>query len=302
MFFDESTLRKLEQLSLVASRVRAGQMKGERRSTKRGTSIEFADYRNYVRGDDLRRVDWNIYARLERPFIKLFEEEEDLSVHVLLDASRSMNYPEGDSAQERNKFFFGLRLAAALGHIALGTGDRLTVTAFHGDAVGSAASPARLGPVRGRGNSFRLIKFLTDLNADGNTDLDRSLKDYVVAHNRAGLAFLITDLFSPSGYESGVTALQSKGYEVGIIHLLAPEEIEPPLAGDLRLIDIETGDPQDVSVDNSLRDIYKRRVQGWRDEIESYCLKRGVHYVPVTTNTKWDEIVLHNMRKMGVVK
>lgn len=298
MLFDETTLRKLEQLSLVASRVRAGQMKGERRSTKRGTSIEFADYRDYVRGDDLRRVDWNIYARLERPFIKLFEEEEDLSVHVLLDASRSMNYPEGDNAKERNKFFFGLRLAAALGHIALGTGDRLTVTAFHGDA----ASPARLGPLRGRGNSFRLIKFLTDLNADGNTDLDRSLKDYVVAHNRAGLAFLITDLFSPAGYEGGITALQSKGYEVGIIHLLAPEEVEPPLAGDLRLIDIETNDPQDVSVDNSLRDIYKRRVQGWRDEIERYCLKRGVHYIPVTTNTKWDEIVLHNMRKMGLVK
>lgn len=298
MLFDESTLRKLEQLSLVASRVRAGQMKGERRSTKRGTSIEFADYRDYVRGDDLRRVDWNIYARLERPFIKLFEEEEDLSVHVLLDASRSMNYPEGDNVKERNKFFYGLRLAAALGHIALGTGDRLTVTAFHG----GTASPARLGPVRGRGNSFRLIKFLTDLNADGNTDLDRSLKDYVVAHNRAGLAFLITDLFSPSGYGGGITALQSKGYEVGIIHLLAPEEVEPPLAGDLRLIDIETGDPQDVSVDNSLRDIYKRRVQGWRDEIEKYCLKRGVHYIPVTTNAKWDEIVLHNMRRMGLVK
>jgi len=298
VLFDETTLRKLEQLSLVASRVRAGQMKGERRSTKRGTSIEFADYRDYVRGDDLRRVDWNIYARLERPFIKLFEEEEDLSVHVLLDASRSMNYPEGENAKERNKFFFGLRLAAALGHIALGRGDRLTVTAFHG----GAASPARLGPVRGRGNSFRLIKFLTDLNADGNTDLDRSLKDYVIGHNRAGLAFLITDLFSPSGYESGIMALQSKGYEVGIIHLLAPEEVEPPLAGDLRLIDIETNDPQDVSVDNSLRDIYKRRVQGWRDEIESYCLKRGVHYIPVTTNTKWDEIVLHNMRRMGLVK
>ncbi|MBI5715171.1 MAG: DUF58 domain-containing protein, partial [Chloroflexi bacterium] len=122
MLFDESTLRKLEQLSLVASRVRAGQMKGERRSTKRGTSIEFADYRDYVRGDDLRRVDWNIYARLERPFIKLFEEEEDLSVHVLLDASRSMNYPDGENAKERNKFFYGLRLVAAFGHIALGTG------------------------------------------------------------------------------------------------------------------------------------------------------------------------------------
>ena len=148
-------------------------------------------------------------------------------------------------------------------------------------------------------------RFITNISLTQKADFifeffETPFDDFI--HNRAGLAFLITDLFSPSGYESGIMALQSKGYEVGIIHLLAPEEVEPPLAGDLRLIDIETGDPQDVSVDNSLRDIYKRRVQGWRDEIESYCLKRGVHYIPVTTNTKWDEIVLHNMRRMGIVK
>src|SRR4026207_2477449 len=97
--FDEKTLRKLERLTLVARRARAGRMKGERRSTKRGTSIEFADYRNYARGDDLRRVDWNVFARLDRPFIKLLEEEEDLAVHVLLDASRSMDY--GADAQHK---------------------------------------------------------------------------------------------------------------------------------------------------------------------------------------------------------
>src|ERR1041384_3882709 len=113
--FDEKTLRKLERLTLVANRVRAGVMKGERRSSKRGTSIEFADYRNYTRGDDLRRVDWNVFARLERPFIKLFEEEEDLAVHVLLDASRSMDY----GTETQHKFSYAQRLAAALGHIAL---------------------------------------------------------------------------------------------------------------------------------------------------------------------------------------
>ena len=85
--FDEAGLRKLDQLTLTASRVRAGVMKGERRSSRRGTSIEFADYREYTRGDDLRRIDWNVFARLDRPFIKLLEEEEDLAVHVLIDAS-----------------------------------------------------------------------------------------------------------------------------------------------------------------------------------------------------------------------
>ncbi len=304
MFFDESTLRKLDQLSLVASRVRAGQMKGERRSTKRGTSIEFADYRDYVRGDDLRRVDWNVYARLERPFIKLFEEEEDLSVHVLIDASRSMNWPDepanGDAAtaKERNKFQYALHLAAAIGHIALAAGDRLTIMAFSGDD----ARPARFGPARGRGNTFRLIKFLTELKPSGTTDLNGSLRDYAMASSRAGLGFLLTDLFSPAGYQPGLNALQSQGYEVSLLHVLAPEEIDPPLAGDLRLIDSETGDPQDVSIDGPLRDLYKRRVQGWRDEIETHCLKRGVNYVPVTTSTKWDEVVLYQMRRMGLVK
>lgn len=296
--FDEPTLRKLDQLSLVAARVRAGRMKGERRSTKRGVSIEFADYRDYARGDDLRRVDWNVYARLQRPFVKLFEEEEDLAVHVILDASRSMNWPEGDeAARERNKFQFAVRLAAALGHIAVAAGDRLTVTAFWG-----GAPPVRFGPVRGRGVTARLIKFLSALTTAGAVDLNQSLRDYALAADRPGLSFVLSDLFAPAGYQSGLSALQSGGHEVGLLHLLSPEEIDPPLAGDLRLIDSETGEPQEVSVDGSLRDLYRRRVQGWRGEIEAYCLKRGVHYVPINTDARWDQIVLHQMRKRGMVK
>ena len=137
--FDEQTLRKLDRLALVAAQVRAGQIKGERRSTKRGTSIEFADYRDYTRGDDLRRVDWNVYARLERPFIKLLEEEEDLAVHVLLDASRSMDY----GTDTQHKFHYAQRLAAALGHIALAAGDRLTLIVLQGEAPSAQFGPAR---------------------------------------------------------------------------------------------------------------------------------------------------------------
>lgn len=302
-FFDEGTLRKLDQLALVAARVRAGAMKGERRSTKRGTSLEFADYRDYVRGDDLRRVDWNVYARLERPFIKLFEEEEDLAVHVLVDASRSMNWPDdtagltAEVVQEHNKFQYSVRLAAALGHIALAAGDRLTVSPL--SPTGLAGD--RFGPSRGRGNTGRLLKFLAGVHADGATDLDSALRNYAIATDRAGLAFVVTDLFSAS-YQNGLSALQSKGHEVSLLHVLAPEEVDPPLAGDLQLIDVETGDPQDVSIDSSLRDLYRQRVQGWRGEIEAYCLKRGIHYIPVTTDTKWDQVVLYQMRKMGLVK
>src|SRR3990172_7923871 len=154
MLFDETTLRKLEQLSLVASRVRAGQMKGERRSTKRGTSIEFADYRDYVAGDDLRRLDWNVYARLERPFVKLFEEEEDLAVHVLVDISASMDWGEA----ETHKLRYALRMAGAIGAVALAAGDRLTVATMQ--ARGGAR---QFGPVRGQQHLVRLLAFLEAL-------------------------------------------------------------------------------------------------------------------------------------------
>ena len=291
--FDEKTLRKLDRLALVASQVRAGQIKGERRSTKRGTSIEFADYRDYTRGDDLRRVDWNVYARLERPFIKLLEEEEDLAVHLLLDASRSMDY----GAEEQHKFRYARRLAAALGYVALAAGDRLTLTVLRGDVVA-----AQFGPARGRGHTLRLLQFLDGLPAEGMTALDAALRTYALGAKRPGLAFVISDLFSPAGYRDGLGQLQGRGYEVSVFHLLAPDEMDPPLAGDLRLIDAETGDPQDVTLDGGLRDLYRKRVAAWRDEIEHYCLKRRVNYIPVTTDLAWDELVLYHLRRRGLIK
>src|SRR5687768_13037910 len=166
--FDEKTRRKMAQLTLVASRVRAGAMKGERRSIKRGTSIEFADYRNYVRGDDLRRLDWNVYARLERPFIKLLEEEEDLAVHLLVDGSASMDWPN-DEGEETNKLHYALLLAGALGHIGLASGDLVNVTLLR------STGNQHWGPFRGRQNTLRLLQFLDRGEAAGITDLNLAL-------------------------------------------------------------------------------------------------------------------------------
>src|SRR5215813_6531480 len=169
--FDETTRRKLEQLMLAGSRVRAGAIKGERRSTKRGTSIEFADYRNYAPGDDLRRLDWNIYARLDRPLTKVYEDEEDLAVHLILDTSASMDWPEqGDSAL--NKFTYARRLIAGLAYVSLVTNDRLMVTAVTGN------SEHHFGPVRGRAFSVALLGFVNQLKAEGVTDLSAALKNY----------------------------------------------------------------------------------------------------------------------------
>jgi uncharacterized protein (DUF58 family) len=293
MLFDETTLRKLDRLALVASQVRAGVLKGERRSTKRGTSIEFADYRNYTRGDDLRRVDWNVFARLERPFVKLLEEEEDLAVHVLVDASRSMDF----GVEAQHKFRYAQRLAAALGYLALAAGDRLTLATVQGETI-----VAQFGPARGRGQALRLLRFLEAQQPAGATTLDEALRQYALAARRPGLLFLISDLFSPAGFQAGLAQVQGRGYEVNLLHVLAPEELDPPLAGDLRLVDMETGTAQEVTLDGGLRDLYSRRMQAWRDETEAHCLKRRVTYIPVTTATAWDELVLYQLRQRGLIK
>jgi uncharacterized protein (DUF58 family) len=293
VIFDEATLRKLNTLSLVASQVRAGAIKGERRSTKRGASVEFADYRNYTPGDDLRRLDWNVYGRLDRPFIKLLEEEEDLAVHVLVDASRSMDWGDGPT----HKLGYALRLGAALGAVALGAGDRLTA------AVLNAEGPLHLfGPSRGSQQLLRLAAFLENTTPSGITDLNASLRDYALASRRPGLLFLISDLFAPTGFQEGLARLQARGYEVTVLHTLSPDELGPPLAGDLRLVDIETGHAQEVSLDSGLRDLYRRRIQSWQTEIQAYCLKRGIRYMRLSTTTPWDKVLLTEMRKAGVVR
>jgi uncharacterized protein (DUF58 family) len=299
--FDEATLHKLERLRLVANKVRAGAIKGERRSVKRGTSVEFADYRDYTRGDDLRRVDWNIYARLEKPFLKLFEEEEDLTVHLLVDASDSMDWPPPDAAVgsdgSLHKFSYALRLAGALAHIGLGTGDRVAVGLLSGSAL-----VERWGPARGRGQTLPLLAWLEDRRTGDTTDLNASLRDYALRGGRAGLTMLISDMLSPSGYVDGLSALQGRGHEVGLIHVLSPDEIDPPLAGDLRLIDSETDEGQDVTIDAAMRDLYLRRLLAWRDEIAATCSGRGVHYLAVETSTPWEQVVLFQLRRAGVVR
>ncbi len=293
MLFDETTLRKLNQLTLVASRIRAGGIQGDRRSTKRGSSVEFADYRNYTPGDDLRRLDWNIYARLDRPFIKLFEEEEDLSVTILLDGSRSMDWGEG----ELHKFNYALRLAAGLGAVALDAGDLLSVAFLQGRRVA-----AEYGPSRGQATLSRLFRFLDGLAAGGKTDLNSSLRQVALKPRRPGLVVLISDLLSPEGYEDGLRELLGRGNEAALVHVLAPDELDPPLAGDLQLVDVETGQEQDVSLDGSLRSLYRERARAWVHSIQADCRKRGMRYLELTTSQPWDQALLLDMRQARIVK
>ncbi|NDJ76754.1 MAG: DUF58 domain-containing protein [Chloroflexi bacterium] len=292
--FDEKTLRKLEQLTLIANKVRAGAIQGERRSSRRGNSIEFADYRNYVRGDDLRRVDWNIYARFERPFIKLLENEEDLAVHLLLDGSASMDWPRSGQ-RDLHKFLYGQRVMAGLAYMALGSGDHVSATIFRQDGT------VQWGPLRGRGHTMNLLLWLEKAYTRGHMDTNQAMQDYARRAPRAGLCIVITDLMSPEGYEDGLRALQGRGHEVTLIQILSPDEVAPEIAGDLQLIDVETGVPQEVTLDAEMRAIYMQRVEAWQAEISEYCTRRGIHYVSVQTSTPWEQLILTELRRLQVV-
>ncbi|MDM8521455.1 DUF58 domain-containing protein [Anaerolineales bacterium HSG6] len=294
--FDPTFMRRLEQLSLVIRRARVAHGQGEHRSRRRGSSVEFADYRDYTPGDDLRHLDWHIYARLERPFIKLFEAEEDLTVHLVLDSSGSMNWPPNDN--QHNKWNVARRLVAALGYIALISGDRLTVSYLHGNEA------HRWRSRRGRAHVHALLKYLEPLKADGPTELNEALYRLTIGSsgNRAGLLFLISDFFTTDGYERGLAALQSVGHEVNLLHLLSPDEIDPALVGDLRLHDVETNLSREVSVTGDLRQLYRQKFQHWRDNIEKYCFARDMNYITLSTEQSFETIILGHMRQRGFVR
>lgn len=300
MLFNESTLQKLNTLTMVSRKIRSGAIKGERRSTKRGTSIEFADYRDYAAGDDLRRLDWNVYARLNRPYIKLLEEEEDLPVYILVDVSLSMNW----GVNETNKLSYALHIAGALGTIALSAGDRLRIY-----TIREMGLPAQYGPIRGTQHIFQMFRFLETIYQERGTistqlttDLIASLKSFSTLQHNPGMLFLISDMFSSSGYESGLLELSGRGFDVVVLHTLAPDEISPSFTGDLNLIDQESGEKIDVSVDNGIREAYRLRVEEWQENIYQTCLQRNIRYQGVSTDIPWEKFVLHELRKGNIVR
>ncbi len=292
--FDPATLRKFEQLTLVASQVRAGAIKGERRSTRRGTSIEFADYRDYVKGDDLRRVDWNIYARFERPFIKLLEEEEDLAVHFLIDTSASMDWPRED-IRDHHKFVWAMRVMAGLAYLSLTSGDYVRISGLQRDRR------LQWGPHRGRAYALPMLNELERFYTRGQIPLDIALRDYAMRSNRPGLCIVLSDMMTEN-YKEGLSALQARGFEVAVIQVLSPDEVNPILEGDLRLMDVETGLPQEVTVDEGMHKLYLERLQSWREEIGDFCMRRGIHFISVDTSMAWEELILFELRRVGVVR
>lgn len=283
-------LAKLDTLEVLTHRVFRGRQKGERRSRKKGMSIEFADYRDYVRGDDTRHIDWNIFARLERLFIKLFLEEEDLAFYVITDASKSMDYGEP------NKFEYARKLSAALGYVALKNQDKVGVTAF--DTRGFEV----VRPARGKGQLPKLLSAVAKMEVTDRTSLRDGIRDFVLRNTQPGIVVLISDFLDEYGFDEALKQFFYRNYEVYCVHLLSPEERDPSLAGHLELIDSETGERQEITLNEALKKQYQETVAAYCTEIRDWCVGRGMSYIAATTDQPIEVMLLSYLRGRGLLR
>jgi len=289
LLLDPQFMARLDQLDLVSRKLLAGKLKGERRSKRRGQSVEFADYRNYVVGDDLRFIDWNVYARLDKLFLKLFLEEEDLSLYVLLDVSKSCDY--GDP----NKAMYIKRVAAALGYIGLVNYNRVTLSAISDGIV------ADTGPMRGRRKVAQMIDFVQKLKPAGSSHLAEACKRFALAHRQKGVCVLLSDFFVKEGFEAGLRYVAGGKYDLFCVQVLSPQEIDPDLAGDLKLKDIEDDDLAEVSITQPLIKQYKKNLNAYCLSLKEYLTRRGGTYLFTSTAVPFDTLVLNYLRERGLL-
>jgi hypothetical protein len=318
-------LRRLEQFQLLAARRAKSSSKGERRSRARGQSVEFADHRSYVPGDDFRYLDWNLFGRLDRLFLKLYEEERELPVRIFLDASESMTFGEVLAHGHRSKFDFARQIAAAIGYVALCGFDRVSVIPFPSaesrnggkgetpniqhstfNAELSAISNRQLAiegslrSVRGKRSSMQFFQNLGALTAGGGADLNEALRRGALEARHTGLAIVLSDFLDPAGYEAGLTALVGRGFQVNCVQILAPEELAPTTFGDLRLVDSESGGLQEVTFGRYRMKAYQQTVQNFVQRLREYCTKRGMNFFMAPSNTDLQDLLLKQLRQAEV--
>ena len=287
---DPLFLHKLEQLELVSKKIFVGRMKGERKSKRRGTSVEFADHRNYAVGDDLRHIDWNVYGRLDKLFLKLFLEEEDLHFYTLLDTSLSMDFGEP------TKLHYGKEVAAALAFIGLVNQDRVVLDTF------ASNLDVGLSSVRGRSQMHRVVGYLDKLAASGASDLTAAVKSFAIKHSGKGVVVLISDFLDKRGYEPALRYLLARNMDIYVIHVLSQEEVEPELVGDLRLVDAEDDEETEISVSAPLLARYKANLNAFVGGMKEWCTSRGITYIFTTNHNPFDKLILNYLRERGLVR
>ena len=283
-------LAQLERLELVSRKIFQGRMKGERLSKRKGQSAEFADYRPYAIGDDLRFLDWNLYGRLDRLFLRLFMEEEDLHVYLLIDASRSMDYGSP------TKLRYARQVAAALGFVGLTNLDRVVIESL------TSGKPHQSPGYRGRKSMFRMLKFIDGVAPASTADLNEALRSFSLRCPGKGLVFLLSDFMDKGGYEEGLRYRIARNRDVVAVQVLAQEEVEPPMVGDLKLVDLEDDDEAEVTVSAPLLKRYRETLNAYRAELNQFCTRRGVTYLFTTNQVPFDKLVLGYLRQRGVVR
>ncbi|BBO32057.1 DUF58 domain-containing protein [Lacipirellula parvula] len=283
-------LAQLERLELVTRKIFRGRMKGERRSKRKGQSVEFADFRNYVAGDDLRLLDWNLYARLDKLIVKLFMEEEDLHFYTLIDASMSMDFGTP------TKLEYAKQLAAALGFIGLVRADRVRI-----ETVGQSA--AQRGPVlRGRSSVWRMLQQLDAIKAGEQTSLAAGVKNFCIRNPGKGIVLLISDLMDKQGYETALRYFVSHEMDCYVIHLLSQEELQPEVKGDLKLVDCEDADEAEITVSAPLLARYQQTLTAFTRGAQEFCTRRGIHYMLANNQLPVADLVGQHLRRRGLVR
>ncbi len=283
-------LARLERMELISRKIFRGRMKGERRSRRKGQSVEFADFRNYVPGDDLRFIDWNSYARLDKLFLKMFFEEEDLHFYALIDGSLSMDY--GDPT----KFEYAKQLAAALGFVGLIRGDRVKIETL--GQSHTAASPV----FRGRHSMWRMIRHIDGFETGEPTSLAQGVKNFCLRNSGKGIVVVMSDLMDKAGFQPALRYLLAQEMDVYVIHILSAEEIDPDIRGDLRLIDCEDQDVAEITVSAPLLNRYKKTLAAFIETARDYCTRRGMVYLLAKNEVPVDELITGYLAKRGLVR
>ena len=304
---DTKLIARLEALDVASRKVFRGKLKGERRSKKRGESVEFADHRPYVVGDDLRHIDWNIFGRLDMLFLKLFLEEEDLSLHLVLDCSASVD------TGEPNKFLFMQQLAMALGYVGLVKYNRVACSAIgavsdENTGEERAELVKSLRDLRGKRRVHDLSRFLCSLTPQPGGDgpdqegFGEACRRIAISRRGKGVMVLFSDMLIKEGYEAGLRMLIGRGYDVFVIQVLSPQELEPELAGDLRLKDIEDGDREEVTISAPLIKRYKHTLAAYTNQLRDFCARRDIMLLTVPSSTPVDTMVFDYLRRRGLIR
>ena len=290
-------LKQLDPFHINAKHAFRGKYRGERRSLNRGTGMEFADYRAYEPGDDLRYVDWNIYARLGRLFIKLHHTDEDLPLALLLDSSRSMEFGTP------TKLTCAKQIAIALGYIALS----------HADSVAAYTCTERLSvtlsPTSGKSQFSRLTKAITAIAADGRTRLTECLKQLPMYQGAPGLIVILSDFLDPDSYTTGFKSLLGRGFSITVIHLVSQEETDPQAhmesmatGNDWLVKDAETGETRAITINAEILTQYQAQQQSFWDDLQRFCIDQGIGYAQLKSNTPIEPFVLQELHRTGLIQ